>query len=126
MRVKYRHLGTQKFGTRRKEHRAIVETVLGRSLRGSECVHHVNGNGLDNAHENLVICPDQAYHMLLHARERAFDACGNASFRKCKHCKLWDDPSQMKEHRREGGRSSQYHHLLCQQQYDSRRNSIRS
>lgn len=53
------------------EHLLVAERALGRLLRGSEEVHHVDRNRANNDPGNLVICPDRAYHMLLHRRERA-------------------------------------------------------
>jgi len=54
-------------GRWRAEHVRIAERVLGRRLRRGEVVHHVNLNGLDNRHRNLLICT-QAYHAWLHQR----------------------------------------------------------
>lgn len=79
----------------RLAHIVKVEAIIGHSLPEGAVVHHWDHDGMNNANENLVVCPDQAYHMLLHARERAFDACGNANFRWCHMCKKWDDPSAM-------------------------------
>ncbi len=50
-------------------HRAKAAVALGRPLPPGSEVHHVSGDKLDNRGGNLVICPDHAYHALLHARE---------------------------------------------------------
>jgi recombinational DNA repair protein (RecF pathway) len=42
-----------------------------------------------------VICPNDAYHFLLHRRTRALDATGNANARKCNYCGQWDDPENL-------------------------------
>lgn len=77
------------------EHVAIAEHVLGKKLPCGAIVHHANGNRLDNRPENLVICPSRAYHSLLHARMRAYEACENYSYRKCVYCKTYDAPESM-------------------------------
>ena len=79
-------------GIRKFDHVRNAETALGRELPPAAIVHHVNENKLDNANTNLVICPDQAYHKLLHIRTDALNACGNANWRRCKYCKQYDDP----------------------------------
>lgn len=80
----------EKNGVRIREHVEVVETTLGRKLKQGEIVHHVDGDRSNNVNSNLVVCPSQEYHMLLHVRQRAFDATGDASKRKCSYCSLWD------------------------------------
>lgn len=76
----------------KREHTEIAENALGKKLPDGACVHHADMNKTNNAQENLVICPDHAYHKLLHRRTDAFNACGNANWVKCCHCKQYDDP----------------------------------
>ena len=72
------------------EHILIAERALGRSLPAKAVVHHVDEQqGRINPH-GLVICPNENYHRMLHQRSRAFDACGNANWRKCSICKRYD------------------------------------
>lgn len=51
---KYRsiHLGKGKY---QYEHILVMQKHLGRLLYPTECVHHINGNGLDNSLENLQV-----------------------------------------------------------------------
>lgn len=73
----------------------IAEKAIGQALPATAIVHHVNGNPADDINSNLVICPDQAYHMLLHRRQRALEACGDANWRICKFCKKYDSPDNL-------------------------------
>lgn len=70
------------------EHIMIAERVLGKPLPPKAVVHH-------HTPEQLVICQDQAYHLFIHQRMRAFKACGNANWRKCTFCKQYDDPNNL-------------------------------
>jgi len=71
------------------EHILIVESVLGRKLPAGAVVHHVDGDPSNNAHSNLVLCPSQAYHMLLHARARTLAAGANPdTHRVCSKCRV--------------------------------------
>ena len=82
-------------GRRVLAHVLIAERALGKPLPSGACVHHANGDPSDNDPHNLVICPDQSYHLLIHMRMRAFAASGNADWRKCKRCGQYDDPARL-------------------------------
>ena len=102
-------------------HKIIAERVLGRPLPKEACVHHIDGNGLHNTNSNLVICPNQAYHALLHRRQRALDACGHAGWYKCVFCKQWDEPKNMNLYIPKDQTSPRANHRECQAEYYARR-----
>ena len=103
------------------EHRAIAERALGKILSASAVVHHVNNDGHDNRPSNLVVCQDHAYHFLLHARQRALEACGNPNWLICVYCRTYDDPSAMYVYN--GGRAGR--HRECANAYDRERRRSR-
>jgi hypothetical protein len=100
-----------------REHVTVVEAVLGHPLPRRAVVHHVNGDAAVNHNDNLVVCEDQAYHNLLHARERARAACGNPNWKKCCRCKRYDAPDNLKGFTVRGCPSNQFYHAGCQLQY---------
>lgn len=110
-------------GATAKEHVAIAERAIGRKLPAGVVVHHMDEDPRNNAPSNLVICASQAYHMLLHQRTRALDACGNADWRKCWICQTWDSPDNLRVRPAPYG---SVHHLACASDYESRRMASKS
>lgn len=86
--------GYRVFG-KKAEHITIAEKALGHALPVGAVVHHVNEDRLDNRPENLVICQNQAYHVLLHRRMRALEECGHADWMKCEFCHQYDTPENL-------------------------------
>jgi len=77
-----------------REHFLIVEKVLGRNLKDTEVVHHINEIRDDNRKCNLVIL-ERKMHPTIHLRMRAYKATGDPNKRKCSFCKEWDDPENL-------------------------------
>jgi hypothetical protein len=96
-----------------REHIVIAEKALGRQLPKKAVVHHHDRNGFNNVGGNLVVCPDQSYHLLLHARMRAQEACGNADWKRCIHCHGYDDPKNMKTSNISARNTPRFYHLDC-------------
>lgn len=52
----------------RHEHRVVMEKFIGRKLKSSEIVHHIDGNRHNNKIENLQVM-SQKEHIELHRKE---------------------------------------------------------
>ncbi len=94
----------------------LIEKILGKQIHQDVVIHHTDGNPSNNSNINLVACENQAYHMLLHRRQRAFDACGNAGWRKCVYCKKYDDVQNIVS-----VKNGNYHHVECRNKYRKER-----
>ena len=93
--IRLGYLAHTRNGVTQAEHIVIAERALGKPMPAGAVVHHADGNKLNNAPTNLVICPNQAYHRLLHRRMAAMQACGDPNWRKCWVCKQYDDPARL-------------------------------
>jgi hypothetical protein len=89
------YVGHNVAGRTKLEHVLVAERALGKPLPIGAQVHHWDRNRANNANENLVICPDQAYHRLLHRRMDALDACGNPNWMPCRFCRQYDAPENL-------------------------------
>ena len=78
-----------------REHTIVVERALGKVLRTTANVHHVDGDPANNDPRNLVVCDGMAYHKLLHMRARAKAATGDPSAVHCAFCGVWGDGGSM-------------------------------
>jgi len=108
------------------EHILVAERSLGRHLRAPHEVHHVNERKDDNRPENLVVCQDRAYHLLLHVRAAALRATGNPDMRPCTICRRYGDPREMSPHRGRQGRRDRFYHKHCAAAYQRGRATRRN
>ncbi len=76
-------------------HRFVAARCLRRPLPEGALVHHVNYNKQDNRRCNLVVCPDDAYHQLLHHRTDILNKGGRPETHKictsCQTCMTYDN-----------------------------------
>jgi len=73
---------------RRREHIMIAERALGHSLPPRAVVHHIDEDTTNNRPENLIICENNGYHKLLHARARRIKDTGSLDLKRCPDCNL--------------------------------------
>lgn len=89
-------------GNRINLHQKVVEDILGKKLPKGAQIHHIDGDKHNNEPSNLIVCPDQKYHHLLHIRQRTLDAGYNPNLDKfcpdCKEYKLFTDFYKNKAH----------------------------
>lgn len=99
----YRRVGPLTlFGERRgltMEHVVVVSKAMGKWLRRTARVHHVDEDRQNNDNANLVACDSVGYHALLHLRSEALSNCGNPDYRKCYLCQRWDAPENLSKYR---------------------------
>ena len=99
-----------RFNSGKQEHISVAEKSLGKQLPSGAVVHHLDGNPGNNDSSNLLVCPSQAYHRLIHQREKAFDACGHADHRKCVRCGVYEAAENMVVQSAKGKALSYQHH----------------
>jgi hypothetical protein len=99
------------------EHIVIAERALGRPILPPIEVHHVDENKGNNANNNLVICPDKAYHQMLHRHMKALQACGNSEWLHCTYCKKYDDPKNLSTVFDKSNGASKSYHKACARDY---------
>ena len=54
-------------GGRIREHREVMERMLGRKLKKSERVHHIDNKKNHNPKQNLYLCRDNSHHKFVHS-----------------------------------------------------------
>jgi len=103
------------------EHLLVAEKALGKFLPRNAVVHHMDGNGFNNANSNLVVCENHAYHKLLHMRINAMKACGHADWMKCHHCGQYSNPADMYVY----PNKNQAVHRACRLEYQRKWHSVK-
>lgn len=67
---KNKYLNTSINYKRIPDHRLVMEKVIGRKLKSSEVVHHINFNKRDNRPENLMLFKSNSDHIKHHRKIR--------------------------------------------------------
>ncbi len=105
-------------GRIRHVHRLRAEAALGRPLPHGAIVHHVDGTKSETS--QLVICPSQYYHCLLHRRMRVKAAGGNPNTDAiCCRCKLVLPLTDFWRNKT----AAYGHHLMCRPCAQARRHA---
>ena len=99
-----------------REQIVVAEKAIGKPLPKSAVIHHINGITSDNSPDNLVVCENQKYHLLLHRRARAVAAGFPASWRKCKVCQKYDDLGNLAT-----TKDQHHYHVSCIRKYNNDR-----
>lgn len=102
-------------------HQVVAEKALGKPLPPDAQVHHVDFDGHNNRPENLVICPSDAYHKLLHLRTKALEACGHADWIRCVRCGKYDEPRNLSLYTPKDQLSPRGEHRECHRIYEANR-----
>lgn len=80
--------GYLRHGADKYVHVTVAEQALGKPMPQGAVVHHVDGDKKNNEPSNLVICPNQRYHMMLHTRAAWIeDGINPNTERRCSGCK---------------------------------------
>lgn len=114
---KFRYTNSYNLGRPVGAHIAIAEKAFGGPLPKGSIVHHWDENGLNNEPSNLLVCPDEAYHNLIHRRMRAHAACGRADYQHCQYCDMWADVSELTASQKSDRPSVTYFHAECRSLY---------
>ena len=99
-------------GTNKRMHTFIAEKVLGRKLKKTETIHHIDEDRSNNKNSNLVIC-ERSLHPLIHKRLNALKETGNVHSKICRYCHKYDDPNSMYVYPKTG----RAFHRECQNKY---------
>lgn len=77
---RYRYKQAKLNGKNISLHRKVATLALGHDLPPGAIVHHLDGNRHNNSNTNLVICPNEEYHDLLHKRTEALFRRGQVDY----------------------------------------------